>query len=123
MQNSIDAVKNNIQSIHDKLVAEFKTCDQVFAFVRYTDFDQPKDSRTTSLNFTRWVAISGSLFTLLYCTHEFAAISRDPGKFAMFVSAIEACGGGDYAEDVMGGLKVALLELAWRPKACKVTTP
>ena len=55
MQNSITAVKNNIQAIHDKMVAEYKTCDQVFAFVRYTDFSQPKDSRTTSLNFTQWV--------------------------------------------------------------------
>lgn len=29
-------------------------------------------------------------------------------------------GGGDGPEDVMGGLRVALLRLSWRPDACKV---
>ena len=36
------------------------------------------------------------------------------------MGAIEADGGEDAPEDVMGGLKVALHELSWQPDACKV---
>ena len=46
--------------------------------------------------------------------------SSDAGLFTKFVTAIQTRSGGDLAEDVMGGLKVALHELTWRPEACKV---
>jgi len=45
---------------------------------------------------------------------------RDSSKFQTFVSEIEAKGGADGPEDIMGGLKIALNELSWRPDACKV---
>ena len=44
---------------------------------------------------------------------------RDSTAFQEFVSQIEAKGGLDDPEDVMGGLK-AVSELAWRFNACKV---
>ena len=47
-------------------------------------------------------------------------IFRDHDLFKDFVGAIEADGGEDAPEDVMGGLKMALNELSWRPEACKV---
>lgn len=53
MGSSIEAVKNNIQQLRDRLVAEYKECDLVFAFVRYTDYDQPQATRTTYLPFTK----------------------------------------------------------------------
>lgn len=53
MQPSIETVKDNIQDLHEKMVAEYKKCDVLFAFVRYTDFDQPTATRTTYLNFTQ----------------------------------------------------------------------
>ena len=55
MQPSIQTVKENIQDLYDELVAVYKKCDVLFAFVRYTDFDQPSGTRTTYLNFTQWV--------------------------------------------------------------------
>ena len=53
MRRSIEAVKNNIQQLRERLVAEYTKCDLVFAFARYTDYDQPSDTRTTYLNFTK----------------------------------------------------------------------
>ena len=53
MGSYIEAVKNNIQMLRDSLTAEYKQCDLLFAFVRYTDYDQPASTRTTFLNFTR----------------------------------------------------------------------
>ena len=53
MGNAIEAVKNNIKELRDKLVAEYNKCDLMFAFVRYTDYDQPAYSRTSYLNFSK----------------------------------------------------------------------
>ena len=52
----IKAVKNNIQQLRDKLQKEYTTCDLVFSFVRYTDFDITVN-RTSYLPFTRYVFI------------------------------------------------------------------
>ena len=48
----ITAVKNNIQKLGDALQEEYKNCDLVFSFVRYTDFDL-EENRTSYLPFTR----------------------------------------------------------------------
>ena len=53
MGSSIEAVKNNIQQLRERLVAEYTKCNLFFAFVRYTDYDQPSGTRTTYLNFTK----------------------------------------------------------------------
>ena len=53
MRNHIEAVKNSVQELRDRLVVEYKGCDLRFSFVRYTDYDQPESTRTTWLNFTR----------------------------------------------------------------------
>ena len=55
MSSYIEAVKNNVQSVSDHLVEEYKGCDLRFAFVRYTDYDQPESTRTTWIDFTRFV--------------------------------------------------------------------
>ena len=55
MGQHIEAVKNNVQQLRDRLVKEYKKCDLVFSFVRYTDYDQPANSRTTYLPFTKSV--------------------------------------------------------------------
>ena len=39
--------------------------------------------------------------------------SRDQGDFYNFVNAIRADGGGDSAEDIMGGLQAAFSRLSW----------
>ena len=53
MSSHIEAVKNSVQELRDRLVVEYKGCDLQFSFVRYTDFDLPESTRTTLLNFTR----------------------------------------------------------------------
>ena len=53
MSSSIEGVKNNIKQLRDNLVTQYSGCDLQFAFVRYTDYDQPASTRTTCLNFTR----------------------------------------------------------------------
>lgn len=45
----------------------------------------------------------------------------DQDTFQSFVGDINAHGGGDIPEDVMGGLNVSLLKLAWREGATKVS--
>ena len=52
MGSYITTVKNNIQQLRDKLQEEYKNCDLLFSFVRYTDFDLGS-SRTSYLQFTR----------------------------------------------------------------------
>ena len=39
--------------------------------------------------------------------------SRDQAAFYNFVNAIRADGGGDSAEDIMGGLQAAFSRLSW----------
>ena len=53
---------------------------------------------------------------------EFEAMNliRDQGTFRSFVGAIRADGGGDHAEDIMGGLKKTFWNLSWREEASKV---
>lgn len=55
MSSHIEAVKNSIQELRDQLVKEYKGCDLRFSFVRYTDYDQPASTRTTWLDFTKYV--------------------------------------------------------------------
>ncbi len=54
MGSYIEAVKNNISNLRDRLHEEYRNCDVVFSFVRYTDFDQPDSTKTTYLPFTRY---------------------------------------------------------------------
>ena len=49
----IDAVKNCVKKVRDDLVQQFQGCDIRFAFVRYTDYDQPASSRTSCVDFTK----------------------------------------------------------------------
>jgi hypothetical protein len=44
---------------------------------------------------------------------EIFEFSRDVSRFSRFVSGIDPKGGGDYAEDVLGGLNKAINSLAW----------
>ena len=53
MGSWIASVKQNVKNIRDSLEKTYKGCDMQFAFVRYTDYDQPQDSRTTWINFTK----------------------------------------------------------------------
>lgn len=55
MSSYIEAVKNNVKQLRDDLVAQYKGCDIRFAFVRYTDYDQPESTRTTYIDFTTLV--------------------------------------------------------------------
>lgn len=55
MRHHIEAVKNSVQELRDQLVKEYKGCDLRFSFVRYTDYDQPASTRTTWLDFTKYV--------------------------------------------------------------------
>ncbi len=57
MGGSIEAVKNNIKQLRDGLDAQYKGCDLRFAFVRYTDYDQPASTRTTWIDFTKLVEL------------------------------------------------------------------
>ena len=49
----IDKVKENIRFWSDRLHAKYTNMELEVAFVRYTDYDQPEESRTTTLDFTR----------------------------------------------------------------------
>ena len=53
MSNWIEAVKNNVKQLRDRLETEYKGCDIRFAFVRYTDYDQPASTRNTWIDFTK----------------------------------------------------------------------
>ena len=57
MGSHIDAVKNCVKKVRDDLVQQFQGCDIRFAFVRYTDYDQPEYSRTTHIDFTKYVCM------------------------------------------------------------------
>ena len=52
----IEAVKNNVKQLRDRLEADYKGCDIRFAFVRYTDYDQPASTRNSWIDFTKWVS-------------------------------------------------------------------
>jgi hypothetical protein len=97
MGSWIQTVKDNITTVRDQIEKEYKGCDLRFAFVRYTDYDVSADTRTT------WIDFTTSAYT-----------------FRNFVGAISADGGGDGAEDIMGGLKVTLTRLSWRSDTAKV---
>ena len=56
MSSYIDAVKKCVKKVRDDLVQQFQGCDIRFAFVRYTDYDQPESSRTNCINFTKLVS-------------------------------------------------------------------
>jgi len=53
MQSWVDSVKSGIQNLADRLNATYKSCDLRVAFVGYTDFDQPKQTRIKRLDFIR----------------------------------------------------------------------
>ena len=55
MRPWISAVKNSIKSLESKMREKYKQCTMRFAFVRYTDYDQPVASRISWLDFTRLV--------------------------------------------------------------------
>ena len=58
MSGWIESVKNNIKNLRDQLQTQYKGCDLKFAFVRYTDYDQPESTRTTKIDFTELVNIT-----------------------------------------------------------------
>ena len=53
MRGHIEAVKNNVKKLRDDLVQQYKGCDIRFAFVRYTDHDQPRSVRTSFIDFSK----------------------------------------------------------------------
>jgi len=55
MGSHIEAVKNCVKKVRDDLAQQFQGCDIRFAFVRYTDYDQPQSTRTTHIDFTKLV--------------------------------------------------------------------
>ena len=54
------AVKDNILKWRCRLHEKYTDAQLRFAFVRYTDFDQPKATRTTSMDFTRYYVNTSS---------------------------------------------------------------
>ena len=60
MRSWIEAVKNNVKDVRDRLGAQYKGCDLRFAFVRYTDYDQPEYNRTTWIDFTKYCTESNA---------------------------------------------------------------
>lgn len=116
MSGWIESVKNNIKNLRDQLQTQYKGCDLKFAFVRYTDYDQPESTRTTKIDFTELVNIT--IDTLNFFIFSYSSIDQ----FHQFVNSIGAPHGvgGDEAEDIMGGLKFAFTQLKWRKSAAKV---
>ena len=57
MGSWIKSVKTNVKNIREVLEKQFTDCDLQFAFVRYTDYDQPESSRTTWIDFTKSVVL------------------------------------------------------------------
>lgn len=53
MSSWIEGVKNNIKTVSDGLDKQYRGCDLRFAFVRYTDYDQPVQTKTTWIDFTK----------------------------------------------------------------------
>ena len=51
----INSVKYSIKSLESKMRETHKQCKMRFAFVRYTDYDQPVESRISWFDFTRLV--------------------------------------------------------------------
>ena len=60
--------------------------------------------------------------TLPPSIYNFFYIYRDQATFYQFVGGISANGGRDGPEDIMGGLKVALNNLSWRPAGSRVSS-
>lgn len=90
MQDHLNATKDSVLKLVERLRKQYGHLRLHFGCVRYTDFDQPAASRTSFLQFT-----------------------EKPTEFQTFVGAIKATGGGDAAEDVFGGLNVAVKEMDW----------
>ena len=59
MSNYIESVKDSVKVLRDQFDAEFSGPDRDmrFAFVRYTDYDQPASTRTTWIDFTTLVIL------------------------------------------------------------------
>ena len=57
MGSWIESVKTNVKNIRAGLEKQCTDCDLQFAFVRYTDYDQPESSRTTWIDFTKFVVL------------------------------------------------------------------
>ena len=125
MGSHIEAVKNNVKELRDDLVKQYKGCDIRFAFVRYTDYDVTS-GRTTFIDFTTLVykpfsTVAGGESTILIFKFNLELIfSSNQQLFHTFVGGISAGGGGDSAEDIMGGLKVAFNSLSWRSGVSRV---
>ena len=118
MGSWIESVKQNVTSVRDRLESQYKGCDLRVSFVRYTDYDQPESSRTTRLDFTKYVTYSSEC---LLCMHAcIMYFYRSLTAFRNFVDPIKAKGGGDGPEDIMGALKVTLSTLSWRSSSAKV---
>ena len=90
MSKYLDQTKENIEFIVNSIKEEFENKVKI-AFVGYRDHGDG-DSRIECLSFT-----------------------EDVGEFKEFVAGIKATGGGDRAEDVLGGLE-AVTNLTWTCK-------
>ena len=53
MKPWIEAVKDTVKTLETKMKDQYKQCTMRFAFVRYTDYDQPLESRVTYIDFTK----------------------------------------------------------------------
>ena len=60
-----------------------------------------------------FAGILQSLISSIYGPLLICSIPRDQGTFYNFVNAIRADGGGDSAEDIIGGLQAAFSRLSW----------
>ncbi|UJR38569.1 hypothetical protein I4U23_031235 [Adineta vaga] len=89
MRKYIDDVKNHIFKTIDVLKTRFSHLNIRLAFVGYRDLNLPQDKQFSILDFT------------------------DKDTFHSFVSMIECENGGDYCEDVLGGLQ-RTINLNWK---------
>ena len=100
MKPWIAVVKNSIIGLHDHIQRTFKGSKDIrWGLVGYSDFDQDAAERISILDFTSW-----------------------PDKFTDAISKIQVRGGGDMAEDVMGGLCAVLdgEKMHWREDVTKL---
>jgi len=96
MEPQRDAVIQQIANVVDDCCEKFPNVDLQLAFVGYRDVDMSPQERYVIINWT-----------------------PDPGEFGTTLSRIGCHGGGDEAEDVLGGLQ-SVLNLDWDRARIKV---
>ena len=91
----IEEIKNEIKHFVHQLRATFGLGTLRLAFVGYRDWDGDDQNNDGHRRL------------------EVFPLSPDISEFESFVASVEAVGGGDAAEDVLGGI-AATLDLDWR---------